>query len=326
MRLHAVAVAVVAAAMGATLAAMPAAGEPGVDERAELDVRLGARAPGTATGVSFRVFYKHPDDAEAKPPPLTAALFELPRGTTIDGSATPRCEASDAELRAGGRDACPEESQVGTGSLTAITGFGPPVDPVSGDVTVFNGGDQLIELVTAPGTDAVLGFDRLTIEGGALRAHPPNTPGGPPEGRTAIREIRVDIPARGRLFVTPPSCPSGGTWASRGSFGFADGGSSTVVSTTPCEPRRSGATSARLRVRPRRAVRGKRVRFRVRAVARPPSCARGATVRFGGRRVQTGQGGRAVARVRFRRAGRRVVRLKKRGCPTARARVRVMRP
>ena len=319
---------ITAAAVAATTAmlAPPAGGAPGRDARSELDGSLGARSPATPTGASFHVLYKHPADPQRKPPPLTAALFELPRGTRIDGGAAPSCEASDADFRALGRDACPSGSKVGTGSLVAITGFGPPADPVRGDITVFNGGNELIELVTAKDGEAVLGLDRLGIEGNALRAHPPSTPGGPPEGRSSIREIRVRIPARGRLLVTPPSCPRGGAWSSRGSFGFLDGGRSTVTTTTPCS-RRAALRRARTRlsVRPRRAVVGRYVRFRARAASTRRSCVSRAYVRFGGRRVRTNRRGRVVARVRFRRAGRRVVVLRKRGCPTARARVRVSR-
>ena len=151
-----------------------------------------------------------PSDAERKPPPITGALFELPEGTRIDGGAVPACEASDAEFRASGRGACPAGSRIGAGELTAITGFGAPLDPVNADVTVFNGGDELIELVSDKNSGATLGMDRLTIEGDALRAHPPATPGGPPEGRTAIRRIEFSIPARDRFLTSPADLPAGG--------------------------------------------------------------------------------------------------------------------
>ena len=259
------------------MAALPAAGTPGKDVRSELDIRFDSRVPGSPTGVTFHVLYKHPDDPQGKPPPITAGLFELPPGTRIDGGAAPACKASDAELRAGGRDACPAESRVGAGALTAITGAGAPVDPVHADVTVFNGGDQLIELVTAKDGEAVLGMDRLTIEGSALRAHPPATPGGPPDGRTAIREIEISIPARGRLLVTPAGCPAAGVWTSRGSFEFGDGGRSQVATTTPCTAARPERVRTRLFVRPRRVSAGRRVRFRARVRSSSSSCARHAT-------------------------------------------------
>ena len=164
------------------------------------------------------------------------------QGIRIDGGAVPSCSATDAEFRAMGRDACPVASRVGTGRLVAITGFGAPVDPVEGDVTVFNGGDELTEVVFAKGTNTVLGMDRLEVRGNRLVAHPPATPGGPPDGRTSIRSIDLELPARrgsrGRPFVRAPgACPADGSWRSTARYRFADGGSTTLTSETPCGKR-----------------------------------------------------------------------------------------
>ena len=90
-------------------------------------------------------------------------MFRLPAGTRIDTNAVAKCTATDEELRAQGRRRpAPRARKVGAGTLTAVTGFGPPADPVAGEVTVFNGDGQLIELVTVPDTDRSAGFDRLT--------------------------------------------------------------------------------------------------------------------------------------------------------------------
>ena len=316
----------IAVAIGAGASA-PAPGAPADDRRAELDVAFGTTKPATPTGLRLRVRYKNPSDPAAKPPPITAALFALPPGTRIDGTAVTACEASDSDLRAQGRNACPASSNVGSGTLTAATGFGPPADPVRANVTVFNGGDELIELVSAVGTDATLGFDRLGIEGSSLRAHPPSTPGGPPDGKTSISEVSIALPARGRLITTPRTCAPGGRWTSVGSFAFADGGRATVASGTPCvAPARRKRPRVRLRVRPRRAVAGERIRFRVRAGSSARRCTRRAAVRFGARRVRTDRSGRAVFRATPRRIGRRKVTLRKPGCRPARAWVRVRRP
>ena len=300
--------------------------------RAELDVRLSSSAPSSSTGLSFHVVYKNPNDPAAKPPALTSALFQLPAGLAIDGGAVTSCKASDDEFRARGRDACPKDSVVGTGTLTAITGTGPPADPFVGDITAFNGGDQLIEVVFVKDTNAVAGLDRLTIEGSSLRAHPPMTPGGPPDGRTAIREIRLNLPARlskdgrRRLVTSPPDCPAAGLWTSRGIFGFNDGGAADVTSTTPCrQAAPKGSARTRVHVRPRRAVRGWAVPLRVRVSSPAAACARGAAVRVGSRRGRTDRRGQLRMRVRFGRSGRRQVLVKKRGCQTARGWVRVVR-
>ena len=314
--------------MACGVATAASSGQSGARARAELDVTLGTRAPGVPTSVRLRVLYKHPEDPARKPPPLTAASFELPAGLQIDGRATPTCAATDEQFRAGGRDACPRASRVGDGTLTATTGV-TGVDPVQTDVTVFNGGDELIELVTFKGTNTMAGIDRLSIHGSTLTAHPPTIPGGPPDGRTSVREVKLLIPARtssaGRsLIVSPPRCPVSGTWLSRGSFRFTDGGAANVSATTPCTPP-ARLQRARLIVRPRRVRAGRRVRLRFRARPLGAPCTRGATVRLAGRRVTTTIRGRASLRVRPRRLGRRPVTLTKSGCARGRAWIRVVR-
>ncbi len=175
----------------------------------DFELDLGTTEAGTEAKPSFVVRYRNPDDPNGKPPPIKAAVFRLPPETRIDTAAVERCTASNEEIRAAGPSACPPGSRVGAGKLSAVTGFGPPTDPVAGDVTVFNGPDQLIEVVTVPGTQTVAGMDRLTIEGNVLTAHPPATPGGPPDGRTSIKDIQLTLDRPG--YVTaPPTCGSAG--------------------------------------------------------------------------------------------------------------------
>ena len=144
----------------------------------------------------MRVFYKHPSDPAAKPPPLLSARFELPQGTRIDTGAVPACHATDEELRALGRDACPAQSRVGDGTFTAVTGFGPPTDPVVADVTLYNGGDEIIELVTFKDSEAVAGYDRLKIRGHSLVVEKaPATPGGPQRDEPCRARSRCRFPS-----------------------------------------------------------------------------------------------------------------------------------
>ena len=81
----------------------------------------------------------------------------------------------------------------------------------------------------------------------------------------------------------------------------------------------------RLSVRPRQAQRGRRTRFSFRVTTRGGAPVRGATVRFGGRRVRTGRRGRATLRKRFDRVGVRRARASRSGYRRAVARVRVVR-
>ena len=216
---------------GLLLAAAPASADKG--KLADFDAAFTTGAVSTAAGMKVHVLLHREKDADAKPSPLRSAVIHLPMGTRIDTTAVPQCKASDEELKLRGSDACPPETELTVGEFSAMTGFGPPLDPLAGDDHVFNGPDQLIEVITAPGASASPAFDRLKIEGSTLTAHPPVAPGGPPEGETSVRSIDFSIPVRGGYITTSPFCT--GTWTASATFGFADGSSDTVKSASPCQ-------------------------------------------------------------------------------------------
>jgi len=304
-------------------------------ERSEYEFGLSSREPATRTALSLRITYRHPQDPAAKPPALDEVVLELPAGLRLDTGAVPSCAATNEELRLRGRGACPVESQVGSGTLTAATGF-PGVDPVETDVTVFNGGDELIELVSFKGTDATAGYDRLKIEGNTLTPHPPATPGGPPDGRTTVISIELTIDERttetaaGRrsLLTTPPDCPGSGAWVSRASFKFASYEATSLLGETPCssQPARDRTPRMRVSVSPRRVRAGDRTRLRVRVRSRVRACRRDVAIRLGDELVLTGAGGHAGFTAEFSRPGRKPLRAAKRGCRSTRAWVRALPP
>jgi hypothetical protein len=232
--------AAIAAIATAAIAASPAHAESG--RLADFTMRLSSKKPGTPTGFHTQFRLRQEGHPDAKPSPIRSATIRLPKGLRFDSGAVPQCKASDAELHVLGTGACPADSQLTVGPFTAMTGFGPPIDPVEGDDHVFNGPDQIIEVITAPGTPFSPGFDRLTISGSTLTAHPPKTPGGPPDGETAVRSSDFAVPVRtaaGRsLVTTPPKCPKKRRWMTSATFRFANGDSDTVLSATPCKRRR----------------------------------------------------------------------------------------
>jgi hypothetical protein len=295
---------------------------------ADSSLRLTTRSPGSPTGMAVHAFFYRADDKNAKPSPLRSAVVHAPTGLRFDTGAVRECTASDEQIRLLGPNACPADSELTVGSFSAITGFGPPLDPIAGDDHVFNGPNQLIEIITAPGTPIAPAFDRLTISGSTLTAHPPMALGGPPDGETAVRSLDFQIPVRTAgsrsLITAPPDCPAGGQWTSTGTFGFADGSSDTVASRTPCTHATQRRPRLRLVVRPRRPRAGHRVRLRFRVRSSARRCVSGARVRLGRRTVRTNRRGRATMRVRFHRLGRRRVHATKAGCRTARARIRVL--
>jgi hypothetical protein len=210
-----------------------------VNGNAALKLTFTTTAPGASTGMHVDVRLGNPVGSPHKPSPLTGAVIRLPKGTTINTATRPQCTAPDAEMQAAGTLACPSDSQVGKGSLEGQTGFGAPIDPLVGDDTVFNGNNELIEIVTPPGAPApAAGVDHLTIKGNTLTAHPPSVPGGPPDYMTAIKRITFVIPAFGRggksYLTTPPTCPKSGRWRTLATFYFADGSSNRVTADTPC--------------------------------------------------------------------------------------------
>lgn len=203
-------------------------------KRADFALGFSTKARGARAALVLHVVYKAADDPDAKPSPIRKVVIHAPSGTRFNTGAVAKCEASDDELMAQGRGACPAESRIGAGKLTADTGFGPPIDPVAGDLTLFNSGTAIIEVVTAPGTDRVLGIDRLRIEGSTLTGNPPTTPGGPPDGETAVRQIDFTIERATGYVTTPRTCPRTRRWVATGTFGFADGAEETVRSRAAC--------------------------------------------------------------------------------------------
>lgn len=222
----------------AALTAAPAAAR--ADVEADFEVAFTTQAPGSPTGMRLALEYI-PSDPNAKPPAIEGGAFRLPAGTAIDDLARPRCHASDAAVYALGRRACPPETQVGVGRLVAITGFGPPFDPFDAESHQYNAPGQVLAMIVVRGTDRAVAFDRLTIDGSSLTAHPPAVPGGPPDGRTAIKRVEMNVPAPAAgtrpYLTTPPACPPDGLWRASADFDFADGTSSSTPVTVPCEPR-----------------------------------------------------------------------------------------
>jgi hypothetical protein len=200
---------VVAAVLAGCMAAPASAAAGG-----QVDSSLGltTRSPGSPTGLGVHAFFRRADDPNAKPPPLRSAVIHAPSGLRFDTTAVEQCTASDEELRLLGSEACPAETRLTVGSFSAISGFGPPFDPFEGDDHVFNGPNQLIEVITFKGSSISPAFDRLTISGSTLTAHPPRAPGGPPDGEIAVRSLDFRIPVRTAgaksLITTPPHCPA----------------------------------------------------------------------------------------------------------------------
>lgn len=300
-------------------AAVPAAAERG--RLADFTLRLSSTAPDTPSGMAVDIVFHRENDPDAKPSALESAVLRGPAGLRFDTTTRPECMATDEELRALGAEACPDETRLTVGRFSAMTGF--PADLPPGDLHVFNGPDQLIEVITGRDGSASPAFDRITIEGSTLTAHPPDAPGGPPEFRTSVRALDYRIPVLTRaakaLIRTPPTCPAEGRWTTVATFGFFDGTTDTVASRTPCK-----RPKLRLAVSPRHVRAGRAARFGFRVTSTSDDCVEDATVRIGGRGVPVDERGRAALTTTLNSAGLPRARATSPGCRPASVPVRVL--
>ena len=267
-------------------------------ERAELAIPFKAATPATETGLDMDLRYLDPESRDEKPPTIRKLAIHLPAGTRIDSTAVPVCDASNEEIQARGRDACPPESLVGTGKLDVH--LGGPGDPETTDLALFNGPGQIIEVLLFEGTNNTAALERLRIEGSTIAGEPVQVPpGAPPDRRFSASRIVWDIPARGGYLVTPPSCD--GTWRTVGEFEFADDSTARAEFTQPCTAAeaRPKAAAPRVDVTPRGVRRGRPTTLRITV----RGCSGDAIAKVGRRAARIGEDGSAtlVALVRWRR-------------------------
>ncbi|MEA2473205.1 MAG: hypothetical protein QOE06_1120 [Thermoleophilaceae bacterium] len=296
------------------------------NHRTVLEVRFLTATPGTPTGVYMRFLYRDENDPDARPPYIRSLFMDLPPGTRIDESAVPACTAGDAEIKAQGTMSCPPETLMAKGTLVARPGTFAE-DPFVGDVYFFHSQGYWLEMVTARGSPSVIGYDRFYIEGSRLRAAPAATPGGFPDGETAIREVTFTMQPRiaggHSFFTTPPTCPADGRWVTNASFTFDDGVPDPTTAVSDCT--QFVAAQIDIVVLPKRVHRGRRTRFDVRLAPAGSACARGATVRLGGGTGVTGSDGRAALTATLPKAGLAKATVTRAGCATRRKSIRVLR-
>ena len=219
----------------AAAAALAPAAEAGV--RADYKQMFTTSIPGTSTGTDTQILYKNPSDPNAKPIPVRREVFTLPAGTTYDESAVPDCTASDAELILLGKSACPPDSWMGGGQGdTIMTGF-----PGAGETALdVDGWDDAGSTVLLGGAHdfPIRSVTRTRREGQVVTVDVPRSPGGPPDGESALRRVHNVFQARSvgshAYIRTPPNCPRSGAWTFKGQFTFADGVLEDDVYRMPC--------------------------------------------------------------------------------------------
>jgi hypothetical protein len=295
----------------------------------DFQLQLGARQPASATSMTFHTVYRNPADPSGKPSPLRKSVIQAPRGTVFDGHAVPTCSASGSQLMLAGSSACPQASQVGTGTVIVITGCGPPVDPETLDAALFNSGNGIIELFTDHSTGAPIAVGHATFTApNTLTETPAPNPGCPPSGETSVRQVDFHFNevrgAGGAAFITsPPSCPASRRWASKITATVADGHSYVATSSTACVPTPASPFTAlpsiRIEVRPRHVRAGARVRFVIRLQARARRCLADVSIALDRTRTRSDVSGQATLVARLVRPGVYRITATKAGCRRGRA-------
>jgi hypothetical protein len=214
----------VIAAIIATAAVTAPCASAGV--RVDYKQMFTTQLPGRSTGTDVRLLYKNPNDPKGKPIRIRREEFTLPAGTTYDQTVVPDCTASDAEILLLGMSACPAASHIGAShGATSMSGFGTGEDPI--DMDFWDDAGVLVLWGRSHQFPAIGAVARGHQKGQTMTIDIPPSPGGPPDGESAVRRVHNVFPARSagrRAFVrTPRTCPRSRVWTFRGKFTFADG-------------------------------------------------------------------------------------------------------
>lgn len=215
------------------LAASPAAAVSGT--RQTSSTVFDQQHPGRSTGTTLAIDYVNPNDPNGKPYAVQRTVTEFAGGSTIDTGVPQRCTASDAELVAQGAAACPPGSRVGSGSVVLDTGL-PGGRNLENNVTLLNNKDQLILLIEPKGGGPRF-VTRAAVTGRKIISDVPPLPGGPPDGFTAVKRVRLHtrpITVGGRNYATTPRTCSAAGWVNKTSFTYRDSVTQTVSNRSPC--------------------------------------------------------------------------------------------
>lgn len=293
-------VALVLAASGVALLGSVATGHAQAADRQVYEAELTSQQAGSPTGLRQRIRYVNPDDPEAKPPAVAEVIFRLPAGAGIDTTVPGQCQATELEFQLQGQAACPPDSRVGSGSLSADTGVQTGVYPrvVETAVTFFNNRDELIlfaESTNTPGPPIRVA-SRIEIQDRSFISRVPPLPGAPPpDPFLALREVfnhlepieAGDGAGRAAYLRAPDTCPADGHWTITATFTYRDGVSQAEESRTPCTVAHSGQAEGQPAERTRAANDKRQGRRGGRQTTAPPV----PRTPVGG--VETGMGGLA---------------------------------
>jgi hypothetical protein len=225
------------------LAALAPAAHAG--DRVDYAQMFTTSVPGASTGTDTQILYKNPNDPAAKPIPVRREVFTFPSGTSYDETVVPDCTASDAELMLLGPDACPSESYMG-GSIGDTTMAGFDNTEQAADVFGWDQGGDLVLLGGSHDIQPIRFVAHARRVGQVVTVEVPRTPGGPPDGESALRRVTTSSPrarsARARTRAPRRAARARATGSSAASSPSPT--ASSNATSTGCPARRASRATA----------------------------------------------------------------------------------
>lgn len=181
--------------------------------------------------------------------PVTGITWQMPAGTKVANSKVFKksvlAKCSQAKLGSSGDPKAAGCPAIGKGSAVAITGFGPPIDPVGENITAYAGPNVVIGRLTPKGSIGQTANIYIKISGSKLVVGVPKfcLPGDDAatpqcdKGEAVLTTISTTIKKKSKgknVLITSGKCPKSKTWTSTATLKFRTGPSEKVKSTQKC--------------------------------------------------------------------------------------------
>jgi hypothetical protein len=219
-----------------------AAGQGGAD-RQDADLPFRQDRPDRGTAMRVEIDYENPNNPDGKPFAVRRVVLALENGSEIRTGVPAKCQATDAQLVAEGRGACPRRSVVGDGWISLDTG-NPAQRIIRNRAFLLNNRNELIFLLRSTNTpESTRVVSRADVRRRQVITAVPPVPGQPPpDAFTAIKRVRLGLPrfterhdGQSRSYIeTPGSCPADGDWVNRARFTYHDDITQREASRSPC--------------------------------------------------------------------------------------------
>ena len=208
---------VIGALIGALVLALAGIAVAGTKGGVKFETKYTATKVGVPTGFNTTI-EGAPRDAQGRVEGANRVIVTFQRGTVFDTDVPGKCTRAQLESEQG-RDACPEDSIVGTGTAEAVTGL-QSIDPIQETITAFNTDDGILFYLQGLQTlilEGQLRGNKLTVDIPEIRAipNPAVKPVAVTKFELTVRRVRD---GRDAYIRTPRTC--NGTWTVRSTFQY----------------------------------------------------------------------------------------------------------